>query len=190
MTKKYLFTIFFFSALFVLLFSVSANASTSDALDAFYYNNGVGMGSGYSAPNVSDSNDFVDVSRGDVIINETDYVIKGRNGMEIPLIRSYNPDRWPGFIWESEFNSKRDIPHRIGYYYINTTTNDRILIGFKSEFDAFEYKDGIIGDNHENKNEIVNYSHNYYNIGTIEDEEGEYFYERDSDSGPVIITAF
>ena len=188
MTKKSLLYSLIISLMFVFALTISVDASTSDALQTFYAEKAMGLGSGYYAPNVSDSNDFVDVSRGDVVINETDYVIKGRNGFDIPIVRSYNPDRLPGFVFQETAVGGVDRPMRIGIYYINTTNNKRILVGFKTEALAYEYRNGITGVNHQEITENDNYSDWFYAIEKLEDSEGDYFYERDTSREPILIT--
>ncbi|MBQ4630117.1 MAG: RHS repeat protein, partial [Clostridia bacterium] len=188
MTKKSLLYSLIFSLLLVLAFTLSVNASTSDSIAIFYSKRAMGLGSGYYAPNVSDVEDFVDVSRGDVVINETDYVIKGRNGFDIPIVRSYNPDRLPGFVFQFDDMGSVDKPVRIGIYYINTSNNKRILVGFKTEASAYEYRDGITGVNHQEITENDNYSDWFYAIEKLEDSAGDYFYERDTSREPILIT--
>ncbi len=188
MTKKHLFYSLIALLLFIFALSISANASTSDALETFYAERAMGLGSGYYAPNVSDSDDFVDVSRGDVVINETDYLIKGRNGMTIPIVRSYNPDRWAGSIFRYRETTYDDVAYMIGYYYINTSNNEKILVGFDDEYEAYEFKDGILGNDHRNLVLFEDCSHDFYSISHLENENGNYTYELDTTTPPVIIT--
>ncbi len=189
MTKKAnIFRILIFSLVFLAFSAVSSYAATSDELTKYYETYGKAHGSSMLAPNVYPDDDYVDVSRGDVAISETDYVIKGKNGFEIPVIRRYNTDAFIGFEYDTDTAFRINIPAYIGYYYINTTTGTRVLVGFDHDFQAYTYADGFVGIDETTAKETTKYYPSFYHITSLEKDGGTCVYERDKSSGPVMIT--
>ncbi len=184
--KSVIFKILILSFVFVALFVVSTYAATSDELEYYYSAYGKSFGSGLLAPNVSDGGDGVDVSRAAIALNETDYVIKGKNGLEIPIMRRYNVDAQVGFIY-GKSSTKKNVVVRVGYWYNNVTTGTRLIVGFPDEFTAFQYRNGFVGYDETKRGKVKNHSVYYWEINNLVNQNGTCTYERDMNADPVVI---
>jgi len=185
--KSVIFKILILSFVFVALFVVSTYAATSDELEYYYSAYGKSFASGLLAPNVSDGGDGVDVSRAAIALNETDYVIKGKNGFEIPIMRRYNVDAQVGFIYEKTSSIKKNVVERIGYWYNNVTTGTRLIVGFPDEFTAFQYRSGFVGYDETQKRKVSKYNVDYWEFDNLVSQNGTCTYERDINADPVLI---
>ena len=108
MTKK-LYMLMILTLILCLFFALDSYGATSVEIEDYYNEYGRFYDSGLMAPNVYSTENFVDVSRGDVIISENDFVIKGRSGFEVPIIRKYNPNFKMGIIWEEETSVAKNV---------------------------------------------------------------------------------
>ena len=168
------------SVFFVIIITascISAYASTSGHLsDSFYNGKGLTYGDGLLAPTVGSSDDNVDMSRGEVMLSETDYTINGRGNLQIPIVRSYNTNLSIGLVDEHEYSTKRYSAHMVGYYYTCSMDNKDVLIGFEDEFKAYAAGTSFLGRDYNDAKVVTRCDKNYYTLLSLQRDDGDYTY--------------
>ena len=132
---------------FVITAAVGAKAATSTVTaNEYYYNCYKGiypnLNSAYSIP---DGEGYVNSKTGSLSTNTEDYRIKGKNGFDIPIIRSFQTVPTSEYISSSEHNKKRSKEEYYYVPYICSFDNKTVYVYFKNEKEVYEADSEFVG---------------------------------------------
>ena len=125
-----------------------AYASTSDNIANLYITEKCGklfpnFGSPY---NIEQSDGYVNPATGEFCTNTEDYRIKGKNGFDVSIVRSFNTSTTEGDIATVFYSSDVDLSTHFSRKYICSFDNEIISVTFKNEAELYEADISFEGD--------------------------------------------
>jgi len=87
----------------------------------------------------------VDTTTGSVFTNVEDYCIEGKNGYNIPFIRSFRSNTSAGDISGDDFSTKKDVEDYYGIKFVCAKDGETVTIKFYNESELMEVGDYFEG---------------------------------------------
>ena len=140
MNKNILKSVLVLSVL-LLISGISANASTSDeVMNDYYYQMYGNAYNNFNTPYAAVETDGdVEEKTASVVVNATDYVINGKNGLAIPLTRTFGSDTsTEADYYEKDRSSAYEDPKWYKLQYVCSVDGEIISVKLNNEREVFE----------------------------------------------------
>ena len=176
----------------IMLWGIKVSASTSDTLEGEIMENSMkaAFGSTYSAPATLQNEGHVDTGSGDFSVQETDLVIAGKNGLDVPVVRRFSSTKTKAgsFIYnpDPEEIIRGIKSNALWYTYEEEGEEKEVLIAQGSKLSAMQADDTFRGYMPQRGGEKYDINGTaYYTSGQLYNREGEVIFTKKQGEPPV-----